>query len=136
VAAHRFRLELAGQMVYGVAFATEAELEEFLGSRGIALVQAQTPAAPIEAGHEPQRGRPSFGAVIAAAVAELDADIAGCDSLSARARLVLQHLAKSHAAEELPSTRCVTRYLSEQPIGQKYGNKYGRKSERAKIRRI
>jgi hypothetical protein len=134
--ARRYRTEINGGVRVVLEFDSDADLDEFLGSRGIVLIQAQTPATPIEAGHEPRRGRPSFGAVIAAAVTALEAQLAGSDSLSERARLVLRHLAQSHAAEDLPTVSTVRAFLAERrPVAEKSANKYANKSKRARIRR-
>lgn len=130
---HRFKLELAGQTVYGLAFETEAELEQFCASRGgLQVAQPAAPADPPTA--EPRaRGRPSFDSMIAAAVKELELD--DRESLPVRARQVLQHLALAHGSEDIPCRRTVTRYLTAQPIGQKSGQNHGQNSRRARIRR-
>lgn len=134
--AHRFKLELAGQMIHGVAFATEAELEQFCGARGLEIASTTAPADP-PANQPRPRGRPSFDSTIAAAVAELEPQLAGCGSnVSARARLVLRHLASNHAAEDLPKTGAVRAFLAERAaVVKNSAEKSANKSKRARIRR-
>jgi hypothetical protein len=132
VSAHRFKLELAGQTVYGLAFATEAELDQFCAARG---PEVAAPADPPT--HEPhRRGRPSFAVMLEAAAKTLRRKLSRCDSLSARARLVLRHLAQTLDAEDLPAASTVRAFLAERPIAKKIAEKSAEKSERAKIHRI
>ena len=131
MAAHRFRLELAGETVYGIAFPSESELEAFCAARGLETVRPVT--SPANHPYERPPGRPSFDSVIAAAVAELKLDNRA--SLSDRARLVLRYLAQSHAAENIPCRRTVTRYLIAQCAGQRDGQNRGHKAGRARMRR-
>jgi hypothetical protein len=129
---HRFRLEIAGQEVHGLAFDSEASLEAFLGDRGIGLA-VNTSTGRRHIPEEPRAaGRPSFDIMIAAAVTDLQVKSADRGDRSALALRILRHLAKTHSAEELPGTRAVTNYLRDNLAGKKYG----KNSKRARIRRI
>jgi hypothetical protein len=131
---HRFRTQVVGhRWIYGLAFDSEASLEEFLAARGVTPV-AQTSAIRTEASDKPcQPGRPSFNSMLDGPVTALREQLGRCNTQSARARLVLKHLALTHAADELPDTRTVIRYLSERPVGQKHGQKCGQKKNRGSI---
>lgn len=112
--AHRFRLELAGQTVYGLAFTSETDLDAFMAVRttvGAAdLVDTRPPAPPPDP--EPvHRGRPSFDALIAEAVQALDAELKPRLTLRERARRVLKYLAPRCAPPEMPSRDTVERHL-------------------------
>lgn len=142
--AYRFKLELAGQVFHGVMdigrglirwFPTEAELDRFCAAQGLEVATAAPADSPAE---QLRRGRPSFDAVIAAAVSTLKAELAGCgDNVSACARLVLRYLAKSVAAEDMPSTGKVRAFLTERSrVAKKSARKSARKSKRARIRRV
>lgn len=123
---HRFKLELAGQTVYGLAFATEAELDRFCADRGLDL------ARPVPVEDARPRGRPSFHAAISAAVAALHVELAGCDNAAARARLVQRHIARTAPdAASVPSTHTIAIYLGK-PVGKSFGKSLG-KSRRRKI---
>lgn len=130
---HRFTVQIAGQTLYGLAFGSEAELEDFIAGRG-GRVQMSADPPPCDLSDEPQaRGRPSYDAMLRAAVKSIGKKLNRSGSLSARARLVLTQLAKSHGAQELPAMRTVTAYLTTHSVGKKAGRKYGEKSKRAKL---
>jgi hypothetical protein len=134
--AHRFKLELDGQTVYGLAFASEAELKQFCNARG--LEPTAQPAAPVDPLGDEQRprGRPSYSAMLEAGVQALEPEIGSGDNLSARARVLLRYLAQSYAAEELPSTSTVRAFLADRAaVAEKSANKSANKSKRARIRR-
>jgi hypothetical protein len=132
-----FELIVAGHTLRGFALESESEYDEvltLLAARGF-KIQRAVAAAPMDHPEPHSRGRRSFDGILAAAVSTLETDLADCDSISARARLVLKHLAETHGADNVPSTRTVTAYLADHRVGKKVGNKYGNKSKRARIRR-
>lgn len=129
MSAHRFRLEVAGQVVVGLAFTSEDELEDFLlGRGGLGESVAQAPPARSEPDEPRGRGRPSHAAVIAAAVAALGAKLGGRQSLAQRTNFVLEQLAETREASEIPGRSTVERYLSSL-------QKSPQKSKRARISR-
>jgi hypothetical protein len=114
-----FRLEIAGQVISGTV-----ELDSELRSSGGSKLTPHPPPRPA--------GRPSFDAMIAAAVTALEDELAACDGHSARTRLVLRHLAEIHAPEDLPKTSTVRAFFAERSaVAEKSANK----SKRARIRR-
>ena len=108
MAAHRFRFEMGGSIVYGLAFDSEEALEAFLGARGVVLVDGreQQPRG------EPQRrrGRPSFDELLAGAIDALGVELDRTDSLAAQARLVREHIEAT--GEQPPSQRKVETFLA------------------------
>jgi hypothetical protein len=134
---HRFRVDFAGESLYGIAFASEAELEEFIARRGgLVHTSATVPAAELQAIEEPQaRGRPSYDAMLQAAVKAIGRQLRACSSLSERARLVLKHLAEIHGAQELPAQSTVRAFLTGNRVAEKVADKSAEKSKRAIMRR-
>lgn len=111
MSAHRFRLLIAGQVVVGLAFGSEAELAQFLAGRGIDL-EASAPAMSTE----PRgRGRPSKDKLLETAVAAFDLDTR--HSNADQARQLRAHLEDAGLPpEELPSLRCVEQYLARRKL--------------------
>lgn len=138
--ANRFRLEVAGQVVVGLAFGSEGELEEFLADRGRGLLAMGSEqdggiTSQIEADEQqPRRGRPSFHGVIAAAV-EILGDKLNGHCLADRARCVLRLLAKTCEPSEIPKTGTVRAYLAAHPVAKKSVDKSVKKSKRAMVGR-
>ena len=87
-----FRTEIAGQIRVGIECDSQAEFDEFLGRRGIVVLESRTSqAVPVESEAAP-RGRPSRDAEISAAIDALATELDDCGSVKAQARLVHQYL--------------------------------------------
>jgi hypothetical protein len=132
VSAHRFKIEISGTTMHGLAFGTEAELDEFMAGRGTGELSAvpaarQEPVAPLAVIDEPRaQGRPSFNRIIGQAAKAVTLNPS--DTLTSRANQVLRHIAKSRPADAaLPSQRCVINFLADRSHGKNYGKKYGNK---------
>jgi hypothetical protein len=135
MSAKRLRLEIAGELIVGLAFRNEAELERFLLDHCIFLDDLPPPAramhpasaaggnanGDVDDGAGP--GRPSFAAAIAAAVEHIGAALHQHGKLAARARLVLRVMAKNTAQDDLPSQRVVERYLAGHAPRQNFRRK-------------
>jgi hypothetical protein len=133
---HRLTLTIAGETVHGIAFSSEAELEQFLGGRCLQVqTSAPTPAAQVEVSDETRApGRPSFNEAISQAAKALTLDPS--DSWASRANQVLRHLSKTRSpTDELPSQRCVINFLAGRSVGKNGGIKYGKNKTRAKLLR-
>ena len=132
--AHRFRIQIGGRELHGLAFDSEAELERFIIGRGLALAAAAPAPSVAAAVAEPEpsrrRGRPGHAAAIAAAVRQLgEAGRAGI--IADRARLVLRALAEKSSGQDLPSVGTVRRFLSENSAVQNSIQNSVQKSNRA-----
>jgi len=110
--ARRFRLEIAGRVVVGLAFdGGDAEMEAWLCAREVMIIDAplaQVPASPVnDAG---TRGQPSAKSMVAAAFASLAVDdFRGCTTATAVADRVRARVA-TMVGRSL-STRCVRDHL-------------------------
>jgi hypothetical protein len=136
MAARRYRTEIAGLVRVGLEFDSEAELEAFLAGRDCSPWPSSgaAPSAPADqGGAKTFRGRPSLDAKIAKAVEELGDGIDSASTLAERARKVLRHLAPHTAAQDMPSTRTVERFLADHPLRQKSRQKLRQKSTRARL---
>lgn len=133
--AYPFTVIICGLTKYGMAFDTAAELDSFMAGRQSLPTSAPAPAAQIEPSDEPRaRGRPSFDAILSAAVSALD--LRDCKNLSDRARRVLKHLAQqTRDAEDIPSMSKVRAFLAADPVARNSARKYARKSKRVRIAR-
>jgi hypothetical protein len=112
----RYRTEIAGIVRVVLEFDNEAELEEFLGSKGIVLLEALAPvthAQPDEASPRERRGRPSRDEEIAAAIDALDEELNRCGSIKAQARAVRAYLeAQDSEGEPPPGLSTIETYIS------------------------
>jgi len=110
--ARRFRLEMAGRVVVGLAFdGGDAEMEEWLCAREVTIVDAP-PSAPAPLAEPAGRGQPSAKAVVVEAFRSLTlADFHGCATATAVAERVRSRVA-SMAGHSL-STRCVRDHLGD-----------------------
>jgi len=119
VTARRYRTEIAGVVRVGLEFDSEAELEDFLGARGIVLVLAESAgaAAPqICAESEPRsKGRRPYDVLIAQAIEELGDALDSVDSIAAQARLVRAELERTWPADDdrlVPKPRTIEIFLA------------------------
>ena len=118
-----FKLEIAGEAWYGVAFQTEAERETFLGVRGIVLVdQLPGPRPPADDATERDTGgRPSSSSSIERAVEELGPQLEEFSSIAAKARLVRDHMGAAAPAQRTVETflSAYLRPTTQKPLPQK-----------------
>jgi hypothetical protein len=118
--AARFTLVIGGQTMHGVAFASEAALDAYIASHSHLTFAPDPPSTPpaIAVPLRPQ-GRPSYAAMIAAAVKAIAPALDGLDGLSARARCVQRHLALTDPAQQMPARRTIEAYLAAKPSTRK-----------------
>jgi hypothetical protein len=120
MSAHRFLVEIDGEVLHGLLFATASDLEAFILGRALVGVPvARAPPQPSDP-DEARQGRPSFDDLIAHAVASLGPRLAARGSIAERARCVLRFLAATVAPADLPRRRTVETFLAEtQKLTQK-----------------
>lgn len=137
---YRFDFVIAGSRLFGLAFASERELEAFLAGSGAVLAKTLSPATRLQVDEEPgPRGRPSFDELLGNAVDALGAEIDRCATLRSAARLVQRAMARDGDANSVPSSKTIERFLAEhrprRAKGQKGAQKWGQKSKDARISR-
>lgn len=133
----RFKFEIGGETLHGLAFGSEAELDAFLACRDHVELSSHA-RAQISPPDDPEPrppGRPSFDDVLSEAVKLLGDALDPRTSLSARARRLLRHLAETHTAEEIPSMSKARAFLAERPVARNSASKSARKPKRARIAR-
>lgn len=112
MSARRFRLEIGGEVMIGLAFCSDAELDAFLAGRGLGVDLAPRPSERMLADTDPgARGRPSYDDVIDAAVRAVAPSINGKASKTAIARSIRAHIAREGSAD-IPSERTVMRRIA------------------------
>jgi hypothetical protein len=121
---HCFEVIYGSQTLYMVAFESAQHRAEVLAGQQASL-PAPTPAPVVEAPAPRARGRPSYDALIDAALAAHPPDPRL--SRSAQAHELLRYLAATGGA--LPSSRCI-----EEHLRNKSRNKVRRKSPPRKVR--
>ncbi|HEX3948219.1 MAG TPA: hypothetical protein VHW95_00045 [Steroidobacteraceae bacterium] len=110
--ARLYRTEIAGIVRVGIECDSEAELEDFLGSKGIVLLQAAVPQPQPEALSTERRGRPSRDEEIAAAIDALDDELDRCGSIKAQARAVREYLKNLQPDDDPPGLSTIEIYVS------------------------
>jgi hypothetical protein len=121
MSAHRFVVTIDGEVLHGLLFANEHELDEFLAGRPSAPEpttqrQAQAPLAT------PRRGRPSHAQAIDAAVRALGRRLNRRKPVAEQARRVLHHLAQTvDDPDMVPKRRTVEIALRRKTRGKGRG---------------
>jgi len=110
--AHRFKLELAGRIMYGAAFETEAELEAFIAIRAVDLGGSAAVPADPRGDEQRFRGRPSRNEEIAAAIDALDDELDRCGSIKSQARAVRTYLEQQGLDGDPPGLSTIETYIS------------------------
>jgi hypothetical protein len=146
MSAKRLRLEIAGELIVGLAFRNEAELERFLLNHCIflddvppparAVPQVQVDRTPANADRnrdltapEPprRRGRPSMNRIIDEAVRELGDELDQHADQAPRARLVQRMIARTAPPESVPAVHTIELWLAEhRPFGKAFGKSVGK----------
>ena len=111
-----FRTSVNGGLRVGLEFDSDAEFEEFLGARGVVIVESAGAAPPPAAEPESRSaGRPSDRELIAQAIDELGDELDSTDSIAAQARLVRDMLALTWPADnerQVPAPRTIEIFLT------------------------
>ena len=119
--ARRFRYQAAGELIVGLSFHSEAELDAWLstyGAGGTVVILYESASAPVATG-EPRDvrpvGRPSKDPAIDAAIDALASQALdpSTGTLAARARRVQDHMRALAGPDEVPSTVTISRRIAD-----------------------